>query len=389
MASDRIGTALRLAVVAAGSGGAVRAASDGLAATALVGTLAALWAAAVIVAGRGRIDPTAAPAPPSAPAADEQERRRLAAYLDLSPAPLVTVDARGRLRVVNRAARQLFGAADLVADPPAALLAAMAAGDSATVPIGPRGFALAVTHLAVGGDETRIAALLDIEAELRVAEATALRELLQVLHHELVNTLTPIASLGRSAADMLGEADGDPAEIRDAIETVARRAEGLQRFSASFTALARLPAPARRRFDLSLLTDDLTRLFRRRWPGVPIEADAAAVPLRPRGDPDQLQAAIWALLQNAAEATDGRPAARVTLAVDTTPALVRIAVSDTGPGVPAADRERIFRAFVTGKAEGSGIGLALARQVMRAHGGELSLAEDGRPGATFVACWPG
>jgi two-component system nitrogen regulation sensor histidine kinase NtrY len=116
MASDQVRGMLRaLVIAAAGAGGAV-AAMRGLYATALLAALITVWIAALDLVDRGPRRPPAPP-PPAPVFPGEEERRRLNAYLDLSPAPLVALDD-GRLRVVNRAARRLLGASDLVADPP-------------------------------------------------------------------------------------------------------------------------------------------------------------------------------------------------------------------------------------------------------------------------------
>ena len=106
-------------------------------------------------------------------------------------------------------------------------------------------------------------------------------------------------------------------------------------------------------------------------------------------DPDQLTAAIWALLQNAVEASNGDHVA-VDLAIATTDQGVVITVSDDGSGLTPEHAEAIFRPFFTTKTEGSGIGLTLARQIARAHGGELRLKPQGPgAGATFELLLPG
>jgi two-component system nitrogen regulation sensor histidine kinase NtrY len=152
MASDRVRAAVRALVIAAAGAGGAFAATRGLYATALLAALIAVWIAALNLVDTGR-QPPPRPSPP-APIladvrADEEDRRRLTAYLDLSPAPLVALDD-GRLRVVNRAARRLLGASDLVADPPAGLVTALSdtrPGRTATIDISHdavvRSFALA------------------------------------------------------------------------------------------------------------------------------------------------------------------------------------------------------------------------------------------------------
>ncbi len=372
-----------LLVVAGGI--AALAALKGLYATTLLATLVAIWTAALDLTDR----PVAVPAPPPPLAAnpDEEERRRLTAYLDLSPAPLVALDD-GRLRVVNRAARRLLGASDLVPDPPPALLAALAdtrPGRTATIDLRDggeaRSFALATGELALSGRILRIGALIDIDAELKAAEAAALRELVQVLSHEIVNALTPIASLADTAVAMLDDPVPPLADIRDAIETVARRTASLHRFGESYRALARLPVPAPQRVTVARFTGDLAMLFATRWPRIALAVEIREAPVHLSADPDQLTAALWALLQNAAEALHETADARILLEVRALVGRTLIAVTDNGPGIGSADAADIFRPFFTTKAEGTGVGLSLARQILRGHAGDLALAAS-QPGAT-------
>ena len=325
---------------------------------------------------------------------DLEARQRLTAYLDVSPAPLVALEA-GRLRVVNRAARRLFGANDLVPDPPETLLAALSGtrpGRTATIDMtdetGTRSFALATGDIAMSGTLTRIGALIDIDAELKAAEATALRELIQVLSHEIVNALTPIASLADTAATMLDDPVPDLPDIREAIETVARRAASLHRFGESYRALSRLPPPVPQRISIAQFIGDLAKLFATRWPDIRFGIDMSDAPAHVMADPDQLTAALWAILQNAAEVLRDASASGVDLVVTAAIGRTTITIGDTGPGIALADQAYIFRPFFTTKSEGTGIGLSLARQILRGHHGDLSLVAS-RPGHTeFQATLP-
>jgi two-component system nitrogen regulation sensor histidine kinase NtrY len=379
MASDRMRAVVRaLVIAAAGAGGAV-AATRCLYATTLLAAMIAIWIAALDLVDAGQRSPMPAPPIPAA-SAGEEERRRLNAYLDLSPAPLVALED-GRLRAVNRAARRLLGAGDLVADPPEELVIALAdtrPGRTATIEIGHdtdiRSFALATGDLALAGRMTRIGALIDIDAELKAAEAAALRELVQVLSHEIVNALTPIASLAETAVAMLDDPDPMLPKVRDAVETVARRAASLHRFGESYRALAKLPSPSVERLPLAGFVSDLAALFTTRWPGIAFTTDLLDAPTHLLADPDQLTAALWAVLQNAAEALHGSSDAQVTLTISAFVGQTQFTMTDTGPGIPVANQVDIFRPFFTTKTEGTGVGLALARQIFRGHNGDLTLA---------------
>lgn len=393
MGSSRARPIAHALILALAGGGVALAAAHGLFATALLAALVAVWTAAIDLVDRGPPVPAPPPAPPPV-VPDDEERRRLTAYLDLSPAPLVALDD-GRLRVVNRAARRLLGASDLVPAPPAALLAALAdtrPGRTTTIDLedagDPRSFALATGDLALAGRMMRIGALIDIDAELKAAEASALRDLVQVLSHEIVNALTPIASLADTAVAMLDDPQPALPRIREAIETVARRAASLHRFGESYRSLARLPPPTLQRLAVAQFSGDLAMLFATRWPAVEMSIDTEQAPTHLLADPDQLTAACWAVLQNAAEALRDTGDARISLSVTAQVGRTLITLGDNGPGIAATDEHDIFRPFFTTKAEGTGVGLSLARQILRAHGGNLVLATS-RPGRTaFEATLP-
>lgn len=379
----------------------------------LYATLAlALLSAAVLLVGQWRdtgrqaaATATATAHPPADPATDARERRRLTAYLNLTPAPLVTLAPNGRPQAANRAARALFNTADVIGPPAsgagedagekiARVVAQTPPGRAASVVLptatGARSFALVTADVAVDGSASRIAALLDIEGELRAAEASALRDMLQVLGHELRNTLTPIASLGQSAADMLNDAAPDLPQVRDAVATIARRAAGLQVFSEGYAALARLPPPVLARTDIRKLADDLARLFESRWPGLALQHESSEAIGALSIDAGQVSAALWAMLQNSAETVAARAEGMVRFTAATTADGVCFTIADNGAGVPAENRAAIFQPFFTTKAQGSGIGLALARQIFRAHGGALELVDQASGnGQAFVGTLPG
>lgn len=375
---------------------AMFAGERGLWANVVLAVLLGAWTlAAIAVRGTRDARTPSQPVLPRQLEAQIREQRQLTAYLNLSPAPLLTLDPDLRLVAVNRAARRLFGCEDRVPDPPPELVEAIAAavpGRSAGVRIelggDARAFALAIADLAGGGAGLRIAALVDIDAELRAAEASALRDLLSVLSHEIMNALTPIASLGRTAAEMLAERPEPALEpARDAVETVARRAEGLQRFTTAYRDLARLPPPDVERVPVRPLLDDLARMFTARWPNLELVRDETGAPAMLRADADQLHAALWALLQNAAEAVADLEKVQVTLGCRAATEGVAFIVADTGPGVPASEREAIFQPFHTSKPAGSGVGLALVRQIAHAHHGAVTL-DDTAAGARFVMTLP-
>ena len=283
--------------------------------------------------------------------------------LDAAPTPLLAIEG-GTARTLNRAARSIFGTDDRIVPPPPALLNPLA------------------SHLRHEGRHWRIdrieaasqivAALIDFEREERAAEARASAELIEILGHELLNGLSPIVSLAESAQIAATKRPVDPALLHEILGPLARRAEGLQRFASSYRALARLPEPSAHPVAVSEFAHDLARAFAERWPAIELALTSPPGLIWPM-DRDQMNQALWALLHNAAEAASGGGDPHVGLTFARVGERLAIDVSDNGLGVPPDSVDHIFRPFHTTKPEGSGIGLSLARQIARAHGGALEL----------------
>jgi nitrogen fixation/metabolism regulation signal transduction histidine kinase len=385
-----------LAVVIAGVAVAAVAWRGGLPANGLVGALAAVAAGWWLVRADGAAVIVAPPAEADSVRLDqERERRTLQAFLDQAPTPLVALQPTGQLTAVNRAARRLFHTDNVLPEVDDALHAAIARGpphERRTVRLSADGiartYALSVVEVAGSVGAARLAALTDIEAEIQSAEAAALKELLQVLSHEIMNSLTPLASLAQSATELLAEGRPEDVELaRESVAVIARRTDGLHRFVEAYRKLARLPAPALKTVSLGELIDEQARLFEGRWAakGVALEAQRPNPDIRIKLDPDLTAQALIGLLANAAEAAlDGGGApAQVRLSARASGEGAAITVEDNGPGVPADKAAAIFRPFFTTKPQGSGIGLALARQAVVSQGGQLVL-EPSRQGARFT-----
>lgn len=302
--------------------------------------------------------------PPPAPSRPTRQHWPIAALLDQVPVPLLRIEG-ADVRAINRAARALFVADDRIPAPPGAL------ADPAVAHLRHAGRRWRIDAVTLG-DGTRLAALIDIAAEEHAAQERAQDEMIDILGHELLNGLSPIVSLADSA--VLAAAQGD-AMLSDILATLARRVEGLEGFTRAYRELARPPDPAVAPVALEELADDLARLFAVRFGGqVALSVEAQGVATIDR---DQMVQALWALLQNGAEAALAAPTPpHVALSLRGDGSF-NAEVRDSGAGVAAADRARIFRPFHTDKAGGSGIGLTLARRIARGHGGDLVLLDGG------------
>ncbi|MFA5963391.1 MAG: ATP-binding protein [Sphingomonas sp.] len=337
--------------------------------------LTGLWLIAVTRAA------TANPAPATPPrgmADPTEDAIILRILLDAAPTPLLAVND-GAVRVLNRAARKMFATDDRVLPPPADLLARDAPY------LRHEGRHWRIDRVEVASADRTVVALIDIEQEERTAEARATAELIHVLGHELLNGLAPIVSLAESALAATTLPEGREM-LPDILGTLARRADGLQRFTEAYRALARLPEPVRRPVSVVELVEDLARLFRGRWPDVRLDVTVADT-LPAMLDRDQISQALWAILQNAAEAAlAGDAPPRTSLTVGQQASYLVAEISDSGAGIARDHAGKVFRPFHTTKPDGTGIGLSLARQIVGAHGGSLALLPD--PPTTFRITLP-
>ena len=329
---------------------------------------------------------------------------RLTAEVEHAPVPLLALADDGKITLLNRAARRFFDGVELVRIEQAEALshefaAALAAPPGrrmvhVALPGGVARVLVATAQTTAGGRAQAIASLLSIEGELAQSELRAWSDLVRVLAHEMMNSLTPVASLAGTAESLVGELKRDwPAEtpapaldeLEEAMAAIARRSAGLMRFVDGYRRFAEPPQPMRRSVALAEAFGRVRALMQAAPAGAGIELRLAVEPhnLAVEADPDLLDQALINMVKNAFEAVAGRPEPRVLLAAALdSRGRVAITVEDNGPGLPPDRAEQIFVPFFTTKPSGSGIGLSLVRQIMVAHGGRVEPVPCGT-GATF------
>ncbi len=324
------------------------------------------------------------------------------AVLDDAPTALLTVDGDGKVELANKAARRLLMRHKGVrvedfreyGDAFAFALEGGAVGRPRLVPLVSDGVpqtmlvSAAIVHRL--GGLVRVVAVQPIQGELNAIEIAAQSDLIRVLTHEIMNSMTPVTSLAHSAADLMRGvdrgADADVADARVAVETLARRADGVMHFVESYRQISRAPEVRQRPIDVLAWGKELEALFRasERTLGIGFSL-AVDEGLTLDADPDLMSQVLINLIRNAAQAARGHAEKpRVSLAfVRTSSGRVQIEVADNGPGVPEGLRQDIFLPFFTTKADGTGVGLSLARQVVLAHRGAISVGTSAEGGALF------
>lgn len=327
-----------------------------------------------------------------------EELRFLHALTDDLPVALLTVDEVHGVRPANKAARSLFDRHQGVRPEDFALYGATFAARLAA----PRAMPAELLILRLGdvpqraivrmaalerlGVRTHAVTVEPVQTAIDTIEMAAQSDLVRVLTHEILNSLTPVVSLAQTAADVLETEPADLATARLATATLLRRTTGLRTFIDSYRMVARPPAPRIERFAATAFADEIARLFAAEWPAMRFvpEVDAA---LTLEADPDLLAQALINLVRNAAQAVGAREDGAVWLTIRREGTATLIEVADNGPGVPDAIQRDVFLPFFTTRAEGTGVGLNLVRQIAIAHGGSVGVEERAGGGALFRLRW--
>lgn len=319
------------------------------------------------------------------PHPSDLEAIRSKALLDHAPVTLLYQSTDGILHAANRAARRLFCTEDHLTSEQALVFEThnRLLRFSPSPEARPRTYSVSRLITSGTGGIRQLIALTDIETELNEADARALRELLSVLSHEIMNSLTPVISLAETAHDLAHRPEEPQAQemLVEALNTILRRTRGIDRFVQGYRTLARLPSPERKPALLKDLTLSLAALFEARW-GELVDLRVNAPPSHSIAnlDVEQIEQAVLNLLNNAADAAiSSRRDVMPTVWLETKAISqgASFIVCDNGPGIAEANREMIFQPFFTLKRDGSGIGLTLARQIALSHGGSLTLTLPG------------
>lgn len=256
-----------------------------------------------------------------------------------------------------------------------------------------------MTSMTLRGNQFRIISLQDIQSELEEKEMEAWQNLIRVLTHEIINSVTPIASLSATVhedleyykaeiAEHQNEAGSDqvmlPAshftesieDIHQAVRTIQRRSEGLIHFVRDFRNLTKIPLPDLQTLSVGELFESIDTLLKEEMKQQQITFECSYEPddLQLIADSHLLEQVLINLLKNATHAVEDEPDKQISLtaAKDKTGKVV-IKVRDNGMGISEEAQKKVFIPLFTTKQNGSGIGLSLSRQVMRLHGGSISV----------------
>jgi len=338
----------------------------------------------------------------------EARRRYIETILERITTGVVSVDAAGAISTINSAAARLLNLGrQSIGQPVVAafdrpdlqsigkLLAAGGRGkaevDVQEIAIAREGqelhLAVVVTALAgdAGASEGLVLVFDDVTPLIRAQKVAAWREVARRLAHEIKNPLTPIQlSAERLRRHFSAASPHAKALVEECTTTIVGEVESLKGLVDEFSQFARMPSPRTVPTDLARLITETLALYNGLFSHVRIEPRFGAdIPLV-RIDPEQIRRVIINLVDNAIEATDRRGLIIVEAVLDGANGLVRLMVADNGPGIPIADREKLFLPYYSTKRRGSGLGLAIVRRIIAEHGGTIEVGANAPKGTRFT-----
>ena len=331
----------------------------------------------------------------------QQHLEYLQTLLDTVASVLIVVSPDGRAMLTNRAARTLAGESvnrleeiEVIGAVGAQKLLALAPGTRQIVALadGRQMFVSVSQFTTPGREPQRLISLQRIAGELDAVELKAWQSMVDVLAHEMMNSLTPISSLSESLESLLraGGPLNAPDEVTGALEAIKRRSLGLMDFVERYRTVAELPAPKMQPVRMDAFLSSIHRLLAAgfREKGIAYSSRIEPRDLTLRADPQLLEQAVINLLRNAADAVAGVERPQIDVACEQQGGQTLLTIRDNGCGVPESRRDQIFVPFFTTKPGGSGIGLNLARHVALGHGGQLDVRANSPRGSIFTLILP-
>lgn len=266
-------------------------------------------------------------------------------------------------------------------------------------PGGSRFLSLEVSTITILNTPHTLVTFQDINSEIEQKEIEAWHKLIRILTHEIMNSVTPIASLSETVQGLLQHSNGiqkqlpelteeSIADIRFSIQTIRKRSEGLLEFVDSYRKLTRIPTPNKLPVRISELLESIRTLMKAELEarGITLTYELAFHKEEPIivADRALIEQVLINLISNASYAIGDRQSGEITLSARKENDATLIAVTDNGRGIPEKELSHIFVPFYSTRKDGSGIGLSLCKQIMHAHGGTIRVESEVDKGTKFT-----
>lgn len=254
---------------------------------------------------------------------------------------------------------------------------------------------LSANQIMLANKTQTIVTIENIGKEINQAEYLAWRNLISVLTHEMMNSITPIVSLADNCRDILTQpnlltlpAETLEQELDDtkrALNTIANRSQGIMDFVDSYRQLSKLPTPTLQTINLTELLTSVALLQQPKLTDLNITMHTQVIPenLNVQADKQQLEQVLINVINNAAEACKNNTTGIINIEATMRNNHRVIAIKDNGSGIEDKVLEHIFTPFFTTKRNGTGIGMSLTRQIIHAHGGQISVKSTPNTGTTI------
>lgn len=320
---------------------------------------------------------------------------------------IISFDEKGQIGLINNAAKHLLqvpqfkNISDLsrLSEDLLDQVLHLKPGQGASIKINPSmHLTIRCTELKMGGKKWVLLSLQNINSELKQNELNAWQNLTKVLRHEIMNSIAPIATLVSSLRTVLKEdvfeqddnyileKEGH-ADLKEGLETIENRSKGLISFVNVYRDYTSIPEPVLTDFPVQLFLEDIFTLLKKdlRQNNIEIKMEILPLDLRLTADREQIQMILINLIKNSKEALEKSEDRTIFIQAGIDLNQYKfIQVTDKGPGIPSASIEDIFVPFYTTKKNGSGIGLAISRQIMNLHKGSLHVHSLPNQQTTFT-----
>lgn len=241
-------------------------------------------------------------------------------------------------------------------------------------------FSISACTSRLHGKEVSIVTFNDITREMENNESESWTRLIRVLTHEIMNTVTPVASLSSALSQNLDSYSAE--DIRSALGTIASSSEGLINFVQSYRSLTHISAPVRKAFYLKDLVNDSVNIAKANWPSVNVLYRELSSDVILYADYGQMSQVLNNLIKNAVQAGAGNVS--ITASIDKREQTV-IDIANDGEPISASGQEQLFVPFYTTKgSSGTGVGLSLCRQIVRLNGGTIKLSSSTPEATVFT-----